>query len=63
MLKLVEEKDLIELKDKVSRLEKLIGKVVCLKCKGEGQIEESLGQHSDFFDCENCNGTGRITEK
>lgn len=60
MLKLIEEKEFIELKDKISRLEKLIGKVVCLECKGEGQIGESMGSYNDFFKCEYCGGTGRI---
>ena len=63
MLKLVEEKDLIELKSKVARLEKLVGKVICLKCKGDGQIEESMGSHSDFFVCDSCGGSGLLIEK
>ena len=49
---------LLELEEKE---EKIIGKAICLWCNGEGETEESLGMHSDYFSCKHCKGTGMGT--
>ena len=36
-------------------------KAICLWCNGEGETEESLGMHSDYFSCKHCKGTGMET--